>query len=524
MPLPERDETWPPTPPEVQSALADWSAWYSADPDRLQDRYVGRVTGEPRDRPSQHRGGVVGRLARWFWGNPTPEGEKRTKLHVPLAGDISRVSADLLFSEPPALTVDSTATQDRLTEMIEEGLHAALIEAAEVCSALGGVYLRLVWDKTVADRPWIEPVHADNAVPEFRYGRLSAVTFWRVISQDGRTWIRHLERHEPGAILHGLYQGSPGQLGKRIPLSSDPSTEGLPPSGVLLTGTRLLTAAYIPNIRPARAWRHCPGAAGLGQSDYQGIESILDALDETYSSWMRDVRNGAGRVVVPASMLNSEGPGEGASWNIDKQIYTGLNILPRAGDPNPLTVVQFDIRVAEHRDTCRELMEQAVRQAGYATGTFGLSDDGTAVTATEIRARNARTMSTRGRKVLPWNPELRRLITAQLEVETKLFGAQDLDPEGLRVEFQDSIQEDPQTLANTAELLLRAESASRETRVRLVNPSWDDDQVRAEVAAIEAEIGAAVADPTMIGADILPDMPAEPGAETEQVPEFAGGE
>jgi hypothetical protein len=520
MPLPEHDETWPPTPPEVQCSLADWSAWYSADPDRLQDRYMGRVSGEPRERPSQHRGGVVGRLARWWWGQPTPEGEKRTKLHIPLAGDIARTSADLLFSEPPALTADSVATQDRLAEMIEDGLHATLIEGAEVGAALGGTYLRLVWDREVADRPWLDVVHADAAAPEFRYGRLVAGTFWRIVTQDGRTWIRHLERHEPGAILHGLYQGSPGQLGKRIPLDADPSTRGLPANGVVPTGTKLLTAGYVPNVRPARAWRHCPGASGLGQSDYQGIEGILDALDETYSSWMRDLRNGRGRIILAESMLQSNGPGQGATFDEDRNAYVGLNMLPRAGDASPITAVQFDIRVQQHRDTCRELMEQAVRQAGYAAGTFGLSDDGTAVTATEIRARNARSMTTRGRKVLPWNPELRRLLRAQLEVEVALFGARDLDPEGLRVEFQDSIQEDPKTLAETAELLLRAEAASVETRVRLVHPDWDPGQVGAEVALIQGESGSAVADPTLVGADIVPDVPAE----DDDQPEFIGGE
>jgi hypothetical protein len=71
-----------------------------------------------------------------------------------------------------------------------------------------------------------------------------------------------------------------------------------------------LTAAYVPNIRPARAWRHIPTAAYWGQSDFQGIEGILDALDETYSSWMRDVQNGKGRIIVANSLLESTGPGQ----------------------------------------------------------------------------------------------------------------------------------------------------------------------------------------------------------------------
>lgn len=59
-------------------------------------------------------------------------------------------------------------------------------------------------------------------------------------------------------------------------------------------------------------------------------------------------------------------------------------MLQRPGDPNPLTVVQFAIRVQEHRDTGAE---QAVRQASYSASTFGETGDGAAVTTTEIRAR-----------------------------------------------------------------------------------------------------------------------------------------
>ncbi|MCL4293905.1 MAG: capsid protein, partial [Acidimicrobiia bacterium] len=76
---------------------------------------------------------------------------------------------------------------------------------------MGGVYLRTVWDTQVADHPMLDVVHADRAVPEFRWGRLVAVTFWRTLTADRAAAVvwRHLERHEPGVIFHGLFEGSP---------------------------------------------------------------------------------------------------------------------------------------------------------------------------------------------------------------------------------------------------------------------------------------------------------------------------
>ncbi|MYW03472.1 phage portal protein [Streptomyces sp. SID3343] len=521
MPLPEGgDQPWPPTDPVVQTALADWDAWYSGDPDRLADRYTNRVHGEPRDRPSQHRGGMVGRVARWWWGQPSPLGERRAKLHVPLAGDIARTSSNLLFSEPPSITApgEDAATQARIDELIEGGLHATLLEAGEVASALGGAYLRVVWDDQVdADHAWIGAVHADAAIPELRYGRLQAATFWTVVQIDGQAVLRHLERHERGHILHGLYAGSVNTLGKRVDLAAHPATASIAkenPDGVIDTGApHHLTAAYVPNIRPARAWRHVPSAAYWGQSDLQGIEGILDGLDETWSSWMRDIRNGKGRVIAANYMLQSNGPGQGASFE-DREIYSGLDMLPGQSDGSGLEVVQFEIRVQQHRDTCTALVEQAVRQAGYSAATFGVTGDGAAVTATEIRARERQSMTTRARKALLWKAELARIVEALLAVEAGTrFRSGDLVVDSPRVEFQDSISEDPKTLAETANLLMQAEAASTEIRVRTVHPDWDTEQVDQEVAAILRESGRMAADPTTVGADIPPPEPDDPEAE-----------
>lgn len=513
MPLPTTDTPWPPVDPRVQTALADWDAWYSSEPARLEQRYEGRTDRAPVARPAQYSGGVRGRLARFFWGQPTPAGEEISKLHIPLAGDIARTSSGLLFSEPPALISDHEGTQTRLDAMTKS-LHPTLLEAGEVCAALGGAYLRVVWDDQVSDRPWIDVVAADRAAPTFRYGRLTAVTFWTVLdSPDGSTTdqrvFRHLERHERGRIYHGLYEGGLSSLGAARPLADHPATEPLAAEvdaeGGLDTGAPdHLTASYMPNVRPARAWRHIPGAAHWGQSDFQGIEGLMDALDEAWTSWMRDLHDGRSRIIVADSLLESLGPGKGVAFG-DRRVYTGLNMLPRAGDPNPITSIQFAIRVKEHADTCAAITEQAARQAGYSASTFGEHGDGQAVTATEIKARERRSLGTRARKALYADPALSDILAAQLAVERGFrFGADDLKIEPPRVEFQDSVTEGVAELATTAELLRRAEAASTETLVRMQHPDWDDQQVDAEVTAILGESGRAVSDPTETGAEGVP--------------------
>ncbi|GAA1977353.1 phage portal protein [Kitasatospora viridis] len=503
MPLPDAATVWPPRAPEVTLALGDWGAWYSGDPDRLYEQYLYRGTRTYLNRPSQYRGGLTGRLARWWWGQPTPYGEKRTKTHVPLAGDIARASSDLLFAEPPRLTATSTAAQARIDQLLEEGLHAGLLESGELCAALGGVYLRVVWDQTVRPRPWLSPVAADGAIPDFSYGVLTAVTFWTTLQSDGQHVVRHLERHERGVIYHGVYEGTIDNLGRQVPLTEYPATEPLADQvdadGGINTGApTVLTAAYIPNMRPARQWRDIPMAAYWGVSDYQGIESLLDALDETYSSWMRDIRLAKARIIAPSQFLTSSGygPGHGVTFDEDRELYVSMNVPPTSDQG--LVLNQFTIRFAEHSATADALIEQAVRMAGYSTATFG-EPDGSALTATEVRARQARTLTTRGRKTLYWTPGLGDIIEALLAVEAGPLFNSGVAPERPRIEWQDSVSESPLDLAQTALALDQARSASTETRVRLIHQDWPDDRVQAEVDAINSEAGTSLADPATLG-------------------------
>lgn len=510
MPLPTTDQVWPPVDGAVLSDLRDWDAWYSGDPDQLAERYYLRGTRGPQDRPSQYRTGLLGRFARWWWGQPTPADEKRTKLHVPLAGDIARTSADLLFSEPPKLTTEATknvAAQDRLEDLMMNGFQATLLEGGEVCAGLGGAYMRVVWDDKLRKTCWLDIVHADCAVPTFSSGILSSVVFWRIIEQDGNTVVRHLECREPGSITHAVYEGSKDRLGKPKALTAYTETAKLKALITLPPG--VMTAEYVPNYRPARSWRHIPTVAYWGQSDFQGVTGMMDALDETYSSWMRDLRLAKARVIVPNSYLQSNGPGKGAQWDEDREIYTGLDMLVRPTDTGSgLTLNQFDIRVTEHADTAKALVEQIVRQAGYSAATFGEVSDGQAITATEIRSRERRSMVTRSRKALYWGSAIRNICEALLVVEQFLFRT-GIEPDLPDIQFQDSISEDPQTLATTANLLAAAQAASIETRVRLVNADWDDAKVAAEVKLIKEETAPPVmADPTLIGAEH--DMPSDP--------------
>lgn len=483
MTLPKDDTAWPPASAHSQK-LAEWSAWYSGDPDQLGGFY-GPITG-PNTRPAQFAGGVVGRLARWFWGVPTAAGEQRSKLHVPLAADICGTSADLLYSEPVKLTSTDKTTAGVLADLQEQGLDARLHEGAEVSAALGGEYLRTVWDKDVSPLPWTEVAHPDGALPRFRNGRLVEVTLWSELAhQTDGVVHRLLERHEAGVIEYALYAGTGTNLGKRVPLAEHPDSEFaallVNADGLQPTGLSRIAVAYAPNMLPNRLHRHSPE----GRSDLQGVEPFLDALDEAYSSWWRDIRHGKARIHVPASLLDTNGPGTPGGMDLDREVYVPMEgVLAKVTDGSlPIHVQQFAIRVDAHLQTCQDWTKTIIESAGYSTGS--LSDDGGAKTATEVRSEERRSYMTRGKKARYQTQALRHHLAVQLEVAAQL--GQRVKPDDFQVEFPDGVQESALSIAQTAQALRLAQAASVSTVVKMVHPEWEQPAVDAEVGKILAE-------------------------------------
>lgn len=420
---------------------------------------------------------------------------------MPLPADLSSASAALLFAQPPSLKYDGGGggdVQDYLNGMVDDGMHAKFLEAADMCAALGGVYLRAVWDTDVADAAWIDLVPPDAAVPEFRYDRLVSVTFWTVLADEGKKVVRHLEKHIPhqNVILHGVFEGDQQKIGRRIDLGAFPETR--PIAAVAANGVIELpdqpndasTVVYIPNAKPNKVWRDLgPMAAPLGRSDFQGLECDFDALDEAWSSWMRDIRLGKARLIVPHSYLDNIGRGKGAVFEPEREVYAPLNMLvsgESAGANASIVQQQFDIRWQAHKGTVDSIIEYIITRAGYSGQSLGLIGD-VATTATEVVARERKSLTTRARKINYWRPALADIIYGLMTVNQIVYGS---PVEAVRpdIEFPDVVMPDALELAQTVATLRGAESISVETAVATAHPDWDTDQVAEEVSRIYSEM------------------------------------
>ncbi len=518
MALPESNLAWPPK--DLRHILAkyrEYDAWVSNNLN---------VLGEVYAKGGANRMGVVERVRTWFLGTKDGNAPEQNAIHVSLAQEITRTSANLLYAEPATAAVvplteggDVEKVQERLDLITGPQFQQTMVSAAEISSGLGGAFLRVCWDTSVVDHAFVTKVDPDMAWPEFKWGQLVAVTFWRTVGSDNSTVWRHLERHELdangiGQIVHGLYEGTADNLGKPKPFSEHAATQWLAApemAATLIEGNAISTltpglgAVYAPNILPSSLWRHDPLGAHLGRSDLEGIEQQLDALDELYSSWLRDIRLGKGRLIVGESMLRDLGAGMGAGFDLDTTIFTPVKAAPSsaASEKMALEQVQFKIRTEDFERAIEHFRRIILAAAGYSPGTFGMQDDGAAVTATEVAARQQLSFTTRKRKVLGLKPALEAILTKALAVDAAVFPNSGAAPLNVVTEFPDGVNEDPKAIAETNQLDYNSQSSSIETRVKRANPDWDQTKVDEEVGRVKDEfgIGQALEDPEQFGAD-----------------------
>jgi hypothetical protein len=177
---------------------------------------------------------------------------------------------------------------------------------------------------------------------------------------------------------------------------------------------------------------------------------------------------------------------------------------------DPIRLVQFQIRVEEHRATCQELTEVILRSASFSAQTFGEDENGNAQTATGVVSKDSRSMRTRRSMLADERVGLQRILRKMLAMD-QAAGNGSVADDTVDVVFPDGAEEQPMVVAQTVQALRVAEAASDETIVRRVNPAWDDTMVLEEVAKIQEARGVgALVDPTARPVTITPPQPTGP--------------
>lgn len=481
---------WPPTS-FLRFKLQEHSAWYSGDPNILANFYhmalASQITGLPhlvdRDR---------------FWSRQI-KNDQEVGVHVPIAGDIASTSADLMFAESPIIKIaeaheekasdDAKKTQERLELMLDgNGFYKRLLEGAETCAAMGGVYIKLAWDQELSEWPIPVVEQADFAIPEFKFGILNKVTFWRVAKEDEnatKVWWLLENYNNDGSINYELYQGTGDRLGYKVDLDSIDETKDLED---VETQVDELLCVFVPNVLPNRLNR----GSYFGRSDYAGIESLMDSLDQTFTSWIRDIILAQGRIYVPSTFLEKRE--SGFKFNVDKMLFAPLEMDPTV-EGSKITAEQFLIQAEQYQVSVLNLLERIISSAGYSPQSFGLNIEGRAESGTALTIRERKSLATKSKKEAYWDEAIKRVVKLMLALyKTELAG--EVNPDlSVSAQFSDSITNDLSEISEAVLKIANASAASTETKVRMLHQDWSEDEVKAEVQRILDESNFTLTDP-----------------------------
>jgi len=515
MALPHNGTPWPPREHARRYVDAKLNlVWLGGDPQQLSAAYGGTYQGAQNVTQTTATGSAftraVNAIKAEFWGTQ-PAGELDSKRHSPIAEDIARTKSELMYAEEPRFTVDgplyaedgpngadgmpaylqgdptpeTAAAQTRLDYLVDQAdLISTLLAGAELGSALGSYGLRIAVDADrIKGRPTIAAVDALHIIPEYSWGVLVAVTFWRVVRSDGSESWRHLERHEQGRVYHALYKGTVDNIGMAVPLSEHPSTEGymVNEDGYLTLSTDgHLTGFSIPNALPDPL--DLDNQAG--RSDFTpATRDLFSAADEFYTRLMESVDDGRSKLIIADYLLNTAGKGQALEFDRDQRMMRRVN-LPPAEDSSgklPIEQIKFDMRVAEYLLGFEAMRANAIKAAGYNPQTMGDATEA-AMTATEYAGRNKRSMSTRGKSIRYARPLLAQLLTALVAVDVQEFAPRDaagvaIKAYPVKVMFPDAIQPTMTELVTNAKALKESGAAAEEI-VRATYPGKSDAEIR----------------------------------------------
>lgn len=408
-----------------------------------------------------------------FRHNPELNGSSDTAriyTPVPLAREIARLSSALLFSEAPTITHDSL--ESSLEEVLEaNGLNPFLQASGESVAIEGRGALRIIRDETVSDQPLITYIHEDQVLWTEKHGRFvqgGTVVIERDLGQ-GQVY-RLLEEHEVGEVTRRLYRGESYRLGTEVPLDSEEAKKKVPEFSDLEPEED--TGLDVPTLI---RWDNVPG----GHSDIAGVETLLDRLDEAESLLLDKARKSVPVVFADEALVEQD-----KRLTIPGVVFLkGSDILQEGGMGNAVETVQPGFETAPHMEWIGHLIETALMHSGYSLASYGLDQGGSADSGKALKLRQSRTLLTKAGKDRMAKEAIVNALAVALAWKEGASEVKDYRPD---VELGDGLPEDPVEDSTVIVALDSAFAISQEEKVRRANPTWHQERIDKEVAAIES--------------------------------------
>jgi hypothetical protein len=389
---------------------------------------------------------------------------------VPLARDIARFSSQLLFSDPPKLTIDGDVETQALDAwQAFNRLPEFLADAGDNVAAQGSGALRIIRDDHVSGQfPLIVFEPSDRVIWATAHGRYTTGGVV-VVERDGEergVRYRMLEYHGPGVVKRALFKGGLTRLGARVELGAGP-LEFRELKDTVATGVDRPTLIK---------WDNVPG----GHSDITGLDGILDAVNDAETVGRKKLKASKPLAFIHRKLADSAG-----NVDLGDVVLTGADILSPVEESKELaTVVQGRMEAEDHRVYADHLRELAVSMAGYSLASWGFGDGGRADSGRALKLRQVRTLLTRSGKERMAREAISEACGVALAM---MLGRGEVEPLKPQIQFGDGFPLDRVELAQELSTLRDAGLVSTRQALRELHPEWDSDRIETEVAEISSD-------------------------------------
>lgn len=319
-------------------------------------------------------------------------GENIRAVHSGIPSLISYSKSRLLTSGGVKLSVVDNKNNELesetklLNEIVKDNNLIKIIKKSIVTQSWGGkVAWKISYDSNISEYPIVELYNPLEYKSFLKRGRLDKIVFPKEYEKSKNKYCLE-EEYTKGGIFYYLYEIDGD---KKIPVPLDELEETKDLKDVTFKDKTMILA----------------GECTEEKSDYDGLISEFDALDEAWSQLMDEIRLGRSEVYVPEILLTNR------TFDKFRKNYAVLGSDMRENATNKIDHIQPDIRPEQYATTINVITNNILINVGLNAFTVGIDDGIGANSSGEALAkREANSLRTRKEMVENWESFLDEMI------------------------------------------------------------------------------------------------------------------
>lgn len=320
---------------------------------------------------------------------------------------------------------------------------------------------KISYDKSVSAFPIIEKYTPLEYEANYKRGRLQSIIFKNTYEYEDACYELQ-EEYGKGYIDYYLYLVR--ETGN-IPVSLDEIEE-----------TRGLARVDFKDKSLILAGEKCND-----KSDYDGLISEFDALDEAWSQLMDEIRLGRSEVYVPEILLTNK------TFNKFRKNFAELGNDMHENGTNKIEHIQPAIRSDEYKNTISVLTNNILTSVGLSPFTVGIQDGvGANASGENLTKREATSLRTRSDMIEAWEQFLEEMLY-KLMYAYAVFNNKAISGIEIKVSFGDYISPERSEIIDQTKAMIDASIIDQE---KALDEIYGDELSDEEKQRILANVGA----------------------------------